>query len=65
MRKTLLRYVLLPLGLAAVFAAGGVAGAVWSNVFSRSAAAADKAHPGMVPISLKAPLTETLKYPPG
>lgn len=64
MHKALSRYVLLPLGLAAVFAAGGVAGALWPAAFLRPAAAADKA-PGIVPIALKTAMAENLKYPPG
>ena len=64
MRKALLRYVLLSLGLAAVFVAGGVAGVLWSAAFLQPVAAAEKA-PGIVPISLKTPMTESLVYPPG
>lgn len=65
MGKVLLRYVLLPLALAAVFAAGTVAGALWSGAYLRPATAAEKAHPGIVLISLQTPMLETLVYPPG
>jgi uncharacterized cupin superfamily protein len=64
MHQALLRYVALPLGLAAAFVAGGAAGSLWPAAFFRSAVAAEK-HPGMVPISLSTPVTEKLAYPPG
>src|SRR5262245_59261632 len=62
MPATLSRYVLLPLGLIAVFVAGVVAGTLWSATVLQPAAAADKPHPGMVPISLSTPVTEKMVY---
>jgi uncharacterized cupin superfamily protein len=64
MRESMLSHKLLPLGLAAVIAAGALPG-LRSAASLRPAAAANNASPGIVPIPLSTPLTDRLVYPPG
>jgi uncharacterized cupin superfamily protein len=62
LRQRLLPW-LLPLGLTAGIAAGGLPG-LRSTASLRPAAAADNASPAIVPISLGTPTTENFVYPP-